>query len=119
MGIRIVFSLFNRDRALAEAVAAYLLDMQRVAARCRQLLRPGGIAVFVIGNAQLRGMQVDNAGHLARSLLETGFDGLKIVRRNLANKSNTPYRTPTGRLSALPTPTTVYGEEHIIMAQLS
>jgi methylase of polypeptide subunit release factors len=117
VGIQIVFSLFNADRALAEVVATYLLDMQKVIRRCHDFLRPGGAAVFVVGNTQFHGVRIDCANHLVESLFEADFADIRVVKRHLANKPNTPYRSPDGRLSSLPTRMQIYGEEFIVMAQ--
>jgi hypothetical protein len=117
VGIRIAFGLYERDRAAAESVAAYLLDMQRVASRSLDMLRPGGMAVFVIGDATLRGVRIANSEHLVESLLEAGFGRVEVVRRDIVNKANTPFRTATGRLSAVPAASTIYAQEHVIMAR--
>jgi methylase of polypeptide subunit release factors len=113
---RIVFSLFEKNKALAEAVATYFLDMQVVANRCHDFLRPGGIAVFVIGNTKLHGVSIDNANHLVESLLNVGFQKIRVVKRSIMNKANTPYRTASGRLSGSPDAMNVYGDEYILMA---
>lgn len=117
VGTQIVFSLFDRNRSLAEATATYFLDIQKVAKRCHGFLRSGGISVFVIGNTRLNGVRIDNANHLVESLLEAGFVDVRVVKRQLANKPNTPYRLPNGRLSSSPTGMQIYAEEYIVMAQ--
>ncbi|MBY5337016.1 class I SAM-dependent methyltransferase [Rhizobium leguminosarum] len=117
VGLQIVFSLFDKDRGLAEAVARYFLDMQKVAKRCHDFLRSGGISVFVIGNTQLNGVRIDNANHLVESLLEAGFIDVRVVKRHLSNKPNTPYRLPNGRLSSSRTTMEIYAEEYIVMAK--
>ena len=116
---RIVFSLFDKNRVLAEAVAAYYLDMQIVARRCFEFIRPGGLAVFVIGNTKLNGVSIDNANHLVESLLRSGFSKIRAVKRVTTNKANTPFRSPDGRLSASPTDMNIYGDEYILMAHRS
>lgn len=113
---RIVFSLFDSNRSLAEAVAAYYLDMQHVTRRCHEFLRPGGLAVFVIGNTALHGVAIDNADHLTESLLNAGFNQIRAVRRVIANKANTPFRTLDGKFSGSPTGISIYGDEYILMA---
>lgn len=117
VGLQIVFALYERSRILAETLAAYYLDMQAAIVRCHDLLRPGGLAVFIVGNTQLNGVRIDNANHLVESMLEAGFTDLRAMRRRVANKPNTPYRSATGRLSSQPTEMHIYAEEYILMAQ--
>lgn len=116
VGLQVVFSMFDRDRALAEALATYFLDMQRVAVRCHELLRPGGLAVFVMGDTKLKGVRIDNANHLVESLLDAGFADVNATRRAIANKPNTSYRSPDGRLASSPTGQAIYSEEYVLMA---
>jgi len=113
---RIVFSLFDSNRSLAEAVATYFLDMQIVANRCYEFLRPGGIAVFVIGNTKLHDVTIDNANHLVESLLNVGFYKIRAVKRTTMNKANTPFRMADGKFSGSPTDMHIYGDEYILMA---
>jgi methylase of polypeptide subunit release factors len=117
VAMQIVFSLYDKNRALAEATAEYFLDMQKVAKRAYEFLRPGGISVFVIGNTQLNGVRIDNANHLVESLLDAGFMNIRVVKRQVSNKPNTPYRLANGRLSSAPSNMQIYAEEYIVMAQ--
>lgn len=116
VGLQVVFSMFDRDRALAEVLATYFLDMQKVATRCHDILRPGGLAVFVIGDTKLKGVRIDNANHLVESLLEAGFGDVRVTRRTIANKPNTSYRLADGRLASSPTGQAIYSEEYVLMA---
>ena len=116
VGLQVVFSMFDRDRALAEALATYFLDIQRVAKRCHDLLRPGGLAVFVMGDTQLKGVRVANANHLVESLIDAGFGDVRVTRRTIANKPNTSYRSADGRLASSPTGQAIYSEEYVLMA---
>lgn len=117
VGMQVVFSLFERDRALSEAMATYFLDMQQVVHRCHDFLRPGGICVFLVGNTQLSGVRIDNANHMVESLIDAGFGDIQVVKRPVTNKPNTPYRHPNGRLSSQPTEMHIYAEEFVLMAQ--
>lgn len=116
VGLQVVFSMFDRDRALAETLATYFLDMQKVARRCYDLLRPGGLAIFVIGDTRLRNIRVANVNHLIESLIDAGFADVRVARRTIANKPNTPYRSREGRLASSPTGHTIYSEEYVLMA---
>lgn len=118
VGTQVVFSLFDQNRRQATALARYYLDMQSVAARCRDFLRPGGLAVFLIGNTRYRGVSVDNAAHLSEALLRAGFSHVKAAKRRLSQKYLTPFRDPIGRLCRPSTQTPIYSEEFILIAHL-
>ncbi|UWU58656.1 class I SAM-dependent methyltransferase [Stenotrophomonas maltophilia] len=115
-GAQIVFSLYDRDRRAAQAVANYYIDMQCVARRAKQFLTEGGIAMFVIGNTQYRGIDIDNASHLTESLLAAGFSRVRAVKRSISNKIATPYRDASGRFSRTFIDKHIYGHEYVLMA---
>lgn len=116
IGSEIVFRLFDKDRTAAHAVAKYYLDMQEVAVKCRSFLRSDGMAAFVIGNTEYKGLAIDNSSHLALSLLEAGFSSLKVARRRISNKAHTPFRSYDGKFSSLRTARQTYAEEFVILA---
>lgn len=116
VGGRVVYALLDEDRSAARAVAQYFLDMQQVAHRCLEFLRPGGAAVFVIGNTRYGSVAVDNASHLAESLLEAGFGRVRATRRRISNKAATPFRDDVGRFSRARTARPVYAEEYVLIA---
>lgn len=116
VGVRTVFALFNEDRVAARAVAQFFLDMQKVAERCREFLRPGGAAVFVIGNTRYGNVGIDNASHLTEALLSAGFSRVRATRRRISNKAATPYRDPGGRFTRTRTSRPVYAEEYVLIA---
>jgi methylase of polypeptide subunit release factors len=115
-GSRVVFSLFDRKKSIAKSTAKYFLDMQKVSKRCFSLLRPSGIALFVIGNTSYAGVRIDNAAHLTESLLNVGFSRVRVTKRKMSGKILTPYRDQAGRFSRSSTGRHVYGEEFIVIA---
>lgn len=115
-GTQIVFGLFDQDKAIARAAANYFLDMQAVATRCHKLLRKNGLALFVIGNTEYKGIRIDNAGHLAESLLRGGFSSVRAAKRKMSGKILTPYRSATGKFSSSGDGRHVYGEEFVLIA---
>jgi methylase of polypeptide subunit release factors len=115
-GARIVFSLFDRDEAIARSTAKYFLDMQAVAQRCFGLIRRSGIALFVIGNTEYKNVRVDNASHLAEALLASGFRSVQAAKRRMTGKILTPYRDSFGQFSGRRTGRHVYAEEFILIA---
>lgn len=115
-GARIVFGLFDRDRSIARSTANYFLDMQEVSKRCCALLRRRGLALFVIGNTEYKGVRIDNAAHLAESLLLGGFSTVRVAKRRMSGKILTPYRDTIGQFSRSSSGRHVYGEEFILIA---
>lgn len=116
VGLQAVFSLYPHDPAAASSIANYFVDMQQVAARCLDFLAPGGIAVFVIGNARLRGQVIDNAAHFTEALLEAGFTRVRVARRRITNKATSPFRDPLGRLQRDPSEHRQYDQEFVLIA---
>lgn len=117
-GTQIVFMLYEQDRQAARAVAKYFLDMQKMVKRCQEFLTEKGIAVFVIGNTRYQDVQIDNASHLAESLLEAGFKRVRATRRRISNKSATPYRDVGGKYTGTRTSNPIYAEEFVLIAHL-
>lgn len=113
---QIVFGLFAQDKAIARAAANYFLDMQAVSQRCYSLLQRKGIALFIIGNTQYKGVRIDNAAHLAESLLRGGFSSVRVAKRKMSGKILTPYRDAIGQFSKSSDGRHVYGEEFVLIA---
>ena len=115
-GSQVVFSLFDRDQMIARSTAKYFLDMQAVASRCFHILKPRGLALFVIGNTEYKGVRIDNAAHLTESLLMSGFSRVRVAKRRLSGKILTPYRDSVGQFSGRSTGRHVYAEEFVLIA---
>ncbi len=116
-GAGVVFSLLQTHKRIARSVAKYFLDMQEVAKRAYGMLRRGGMALFVLGNTEYRGVRVDNARHMAESLLESGFATVHVTKRKISKKILTPYRDSEGRFSSDANGRRVYGEEFILIGR--
>jgi len=113
---RVVFSVYEHDRRAAQSIANYFVDMQRVVARTRPFLAPGGLAMFVIGNTQYGDVEIDNAAHLTEALLRSGYSRVRAVRRHISNKAATPFRNAAGRFSDKRSDKTIYAHEYVLMA---
>ena len=61
-------------------------------------------------------MHIDNASHLAEALICAGFSRVKVTKRRVKNKINTPFRDVGGRFSRSETQRSVYSEEYILIA---
>ena len=117
VGSRVVFGLYDRDKSIAKANANYYLDMQAVAKRCAEMVRPNGLGVFVIGDTEYKGVKIENAAHLSESLLENGFKHVKVSRRRISGKFLTPYRDAQGKFTQSQSGRHVYGEEYVLVAK--
>jgi methylase of polypeptide subunit release factors len=120
VGKEIVQSLIKRDRMCAKtrSVARYYLDMQHVIQRCSEMINPGGMAFFVVGDTEYKGVKIMNSEHLIQSLLDCGFSDIKIAKRNISNKLLTPYRDEMGKFSSDKSKRTIYHEELIISGRM-
>ncbi len=116
VGSQVVFSLFDRDKSIARDTAKYFLDMQAVANRCFHFLKPSALALFIIGNTEYKGVRIDNATHLAESLLASGFSRVRVAKRRMSGKILTPYRDSIGQFSGKSTGRHVYAEEFVLIA---
>ncbi len=116
-GKTIVESLQRVDMAKSRSVAKYFVDMQAVARQSLEMLVDGGLALFVIGNTRYSGVKIDNAHHLVESMLEAGFDDVRIGKRRIQTKILTPYRDKAGRFTSDGRGRKVYGEEFVVIGQ--
>lgn len=115
IGSQIVFRLMDQHKSKARSVAKYFLDIQKVAKSCYSMLAKDGIALFVIGNTEYKGVKIDNAKHLTESMLDSGFTNLEVTKRKISNKILTPYRDKAGRFTTDKTIRKVYAEEFILV----
>lgn len=115
IGSRIVSKLKEQCTPKAKSVAKYFLDMQQVANVVYSMLNDSGIALFVIGNTEYKGVKIDNARHLAESLKNSGFRRMRIAKRRISNKYFTPYRDRRGRFTKDSESRKIYGEEFILI----
>jgi DNA modification methylase len=111
----IVAELIDKHKSKAHSVAKYFLDMQAVAKKCYKMIVPGGLALFVIGNTEYKGVIINNVKHLAESLQNSGFSKLYVTKRKIRQKILTPYRDALGRFSKDSNSRKVYSEEFILI----
>ncbi len=114
-GANIVFNLLDRDKSQASSVAKYFLDMQKVVKACYGMLSPKGIALFVIGNTEYKGVRIENARHLVEALKAEGFAEVLITKRKITNKFLTPYRDEIGKFTTDKKGRKIYSEEFIVV----
>jgi methylase of polypeptide subunit release factors len=116
-GNHIVQELMNKDKSKARSVAKYFLDMQDVTKKTYNILNTDGIAMFVIGNTEYKGVKIDNVKHLANSLREAGYQPILASKRKISKKILTPYRDKKGKFTTDANGRKVYGEEFILIGR--
>ena len=109
--------LLSEDRRKARSVARYFLDLDRAVAKCWRILNKNGMAVFVIGNTQYRGIQIDNARHLMLCMERARFRGVEAIPRKVSLKIMTPYRDARGRFTRDSMQRKVYGDEFVVIGR--
>lgn len=116
-GNKIVSLLLDQHKSKAHSVTKYFLDMQAVTNKAYDMLSNKGLALFVIGNTEYKGVRIDNAKHLSESLINTGFSKVFTTKRKISKKILTPYRDSVGKFSSDSTGRKVYNEEFIIIGR--
>ncbi len=114
-GNQVVFQLIDRDKSKAKVVAKYYLDIVDTVRKCYGILKTGGLAVFVIGDTEYRGIRIENTRHLLECLGNAGFCDLQITKRKISGKNLTPFRDEIGRFTSDKTSRQIYSEEFIII----
>jgi hypothetical protein len=100
----------------ARSVAKYFVDMEKTAKICYDMLKSDGLALFVIGNTEYKGVRIDNAHHFAESLKQHGFTRISVTKRKISNKILTPFRDSEGHFTSDKQGRKIYSEEFILIA---
>ncbi len=116
-GTEIVEQLRKCFKSKARSVAKYFMDMQQVTQKAHCILSKKGMAVFVIGNTEYKGVRIDNAKHLVESMLNTGFSEVSVTKRKISFKILTPYRDKFGQFTTNGDGRKVYNEEFIVVGR--
>ena len=107
----------EEDASHASSIARYFVDLDKAVRRCWDILEEGGMAVFVIGNTQYKGVKVNNAEHLETSMERAGFERVCAIPRRVSLKIMTPYRDVRGRFTRDSSQRHVYAEEFVLIAR--
>lgn len=100
------------------SVARYYLDIQKAVANCYKMLNPGGIAIFVVGDTEYKGVKILNSAHLMESMRQIGFGGGVISqKRIISGKILTPFRNADGKFSHSASDLSIYHEESVIIGR--
>ncbi len=102
-----------------KSVARYYIDMQNAVKRCKKMLTDKGMLFLVVGDTEYKGVKILNSKHLVESLLDSGFQDIKIGKRTISKRICIPYRDEKGKFSKDKSKRKVYHEEFIISGRLS
>ncbi len=91
--------------------------MQSFAQKTYKMLNNRVMALFVIGNTEYKGVRIDNAKHLAKSLKDAGFSEVLATKRKISKKILTPYRDKKGMFTTNASGRKVYSEEFILIGK--
>lgn len=119
-GRKIVKDLLGRNKPTAKvkSVARYYADMQRAIERCTSMLQNKGMAFFVVGDTEYKGVKIQNSKHLVEAMIENGFRDIKIGKRTISKRICIPYRDKNGKFSKDKSMRKVYHEEFIISGRI-
>ena len=109
--------LEKKDRHKANSVAKYFCDMEKGVFNCWNILKRNGMAVFVIGNTEYRGVGINNAEYLSQCMKKAGFESVRKINRKMSMKTLTPYRDSIGRFTKSDGQRQVYAKEFIVIGR--
>lgn len=118
----IVCRLSTIERPLARDVANYYLDMKSVFIEMHRILKPGKKACIIIGNTNLRGVDILNAQVAAEQMESIGFKKVAFIKREIPNKMITPWRDlKSGKFTGKENPTKIraYEYEYVLIMRKS
>ena len=81
---RTYLEMGEQDAGHASSIARYMVDLDKAVRGCWNVLEKGGMAVFVIGNTQYKGVKIDNAEHLEASMERSGFEAVSAIPRKVS-----------------------------------
>jgi DNA modification methylase len=116
----IVHDLMQVGRPLAVDVANYFLDMKKVFTEMYRILKTGGKACTIIGNTNLRGVEILNAEVAAEQMQRAGFSKVEFIKREIPNKMITPWRdVESGKFTGKdnPSKTRAYEYEYVAVME--
>lgn len=114
--VQALYKAKSIGNAKTKSVARYYVDMQTASRNCYKMLSDNGVSIFIIGDTEYKGVKIENAKHLTESLLNAGFKSVKVSKRQISNKTLSPYRDEYGKFSSDAQKRKVYHEEFVIIA---
>ena len=97
-----VEELVPKKNSLSVSVGDYFSDMNLAFTQMYRVLQRGGHACVVIGNTNLKGVDILNAEVAAEQMSRIGFEKVKFIKREAASsKAITPWRDKkTGKFTS-------------------
>jgi len=99
---KIVSELTNKKRSLSVSVGNYFADMNLAFSEMYRVLKKGSHICTVIGNTNLKNVDILNAEVATEQMLRIGFKKVKFIKREAANnKAIAPWRDiKTGKFTS-------------------
>lgn len=88
----LVKSLRIKDKTLSKNVSSYYLDINKSFKEMHRILKTGGLACIIIGNTNLKGVEVLNAEVALEQMTNLGFHKKEIIKREIGSKIITSWR---------------------------
>lgn len=93
--------------------------MEQVVQKSARMLNKNGMALFVIGDSELRGVKLRNSKHLVESMIDYGFSDIKIGKRTIEKSMCVPYRDGSGKFTKkLSSANEIYHEEFVVSGRI-
>jgi methylase of polypeptide subunit release factors len=108
---------FRWEIAQTRSIARYYSDMQKFSDKAFEILKHGGLVVFVIGDTEMRGHHIENAKCLCECMIQSGFGIKEIHKRAVQNKLLPPHRDEIGKFSSDKSQRSIYSQEYIIIGR--
>jgi len=112
-----IVNYFQSGLSQSRAVARYYNDMHQFVGKSYNILRPGGVAVFVIGDTEYKTNRIENAKALCESMIEYGYTINVITKRKVQNKFLPSHRAESGKFSSNKQDRAIYSQEYIIIGR--
>lgn len=120
-GKSIVKKLMELEVAPAKikAIGRYYSNMEQVVRKSTTLINSNGMAIFVIGDSEYKGVKLLNSKHLIEAMMEYGYSDIKIGKRTIEKCMCVPFRDKSGKFTSKTTSTSeIYHEEFVISGRI-
>ena len=102
-----------------KAIARYYSDIEKAIEKCSNMIEKDGMAIFIIGDSELKGVKLFNSKHLVECMLKQGFSDIKIGKRTIEKSMCVPFRNAEGRFTKRDASNNeIYHEEYVISGRV-